>query len=219
MRRIWLGISGAALLALLTAPLMVLAQQPAQPAQAPATYQVELDTSAGPVVIEVTRELAPLGADRFYQLVQSGYYNDVRVFRVVDGFVAQFGMSGDPATNAQWSVRRFPDDPVKQTNAAGTLTFATSGPNSRTTQLFINLADNRRLDQMGFAPFGRIVKGMENVGKFHSGYGERPNQGQIAAQGNAYLDAEFPKLTKIKSAKIVGAPADPPGKASVNPQQ
>lgn len=217
MRRNWLGIRGVALLALLAAPLMVVAQQPAQPVQAPATYQVELDTSAGPVVIEVTRDLAPLGADRFYQLVQSGYYNDVRVFRVVDGFVAQFGMSGDPATNAQWSARRFPDDPVKQTNAAGTITFATSGPNSRTTQLFINLADNQRLDQMGFAPFGRVVKGMKNVEKFHSGYGEQPNQGQIAAQGNAYLDAQFPKLTKIKSAKIVGAPANPPGKASVNP--
>lgn len=217
MRRNWLGIRGVALLALLAAPLMVVAQQPAQPVQAPATYQVELDTSAGPVVIEVTRDLAPLGADRFYQLVQSGYYNDVRVFRVVDGFVAQFGMSGDPATNAQWSARRFPDDPVKQTNAAGTITFATSGPNSRTTQLFINLADNPRLDQMGFAPFGRVVKGMKNVEKFHSGYGEQPNQGQIAAQGNAYLDAQFPKLTKIKSAKIVGAPANPPGKASVNP--
>ena len=217
MRRNWLGIRGVALLVLLAGPLMVVAQQPAQPTQAPATYQVELDTSAGPVVIEVTRDLAPLGADRFYQLVQSGYYNDVRVFRVVDGFVAQFGMSGDPATNAQWSARRFPDDPVKQTNAAGTLTFATSGPNSRTTQLFINLADNPRLDQMGFAPFGRIVKGMKNVEKFHSGYGEQPNQGQIAAQGNAYLDAQFPKLTKIKSAKIVGAPANPPGKASVNP--
>ena len=217
MRRNWLGIRGVALLALLAAPLMVVAQQPAQPVQAPATYQVELDTSAGPVVIEVTRDLAPLGADRFYQLVQSGYYNDVRVFRVVDGFVAQFGMSGDPATNAQWSARRFPDDPVKQTNAAGTLTFATSGPNSRTTQMFINLADNPRLDQMGFAPFGRVVKGMKNVEKFHSGYGEQPNQGQIAAQGNAYLDAQFPKLSKIKSAKIVGAPANPPGKASVNP--
>ncbi len=217
MRRNWLGIRGVALLALLAAPLMIVAQQPAQPVQAPATYQVELDTSAGPVVIEVTRDLAPLGADRFYQLVQSGYYNDVRVFRVVDGFVAQFGMSGDPATNAQWSARRFPDDPVKQTNAAGTITFATSGPNSRTTQLFINLADNQRLDQMGFAPFGRVVKGMKNVEKFHSGYGEQPNQGQIAAQGNAYLDAQFPKLTKIKSAKIVGAPANPPGKASVNP--
>ena len=217
MRRNWLGIRGVALLALLAAPLMVVAQQPAQPVQAPATYQVELDTSAGPVVIEVTRDLAPLGADRFYQLVQSGYYNDVRVFRVVDGFVAQFGMSGDPATNAQWSARRFPDDPVKQTNAAGTITFATSGPNSRRTQLFINLADNSRLDQMGFAPFGRVVKGMKNVEKFHSGYGEQPNQGQIAAQGNAYLDAQFPKLTKIKSAKIVGAPANPPGKASVNP--
>ena len=217
MRRNWLGIRGVALLVLLAGPLMVVAQQPAQPVQAPATYQVELDTSAGPVVIEVTRDLAPLGADRFYQLVQSGYYNDVRVFRVVDGFVAQFGMSGDPATNAQWSARRFPDDPVKQTNAAGTITFATSGPNSRTTQLFINLADNPRLDQMGFAPFGRVVKGMKNVEKFHSGYGEQPNQGQIAAQGNAYLDAQFPKLTKIKSAKSVGAPANPPGKASVNP--
>ncbi|HEX6986713.1 MAG TPA: peptidylprolyl isomerase [Planctomycetaceae bacterium] len=171
--------------------------------QAPDTYQVRFDTTAGPFVVEVKRELAPRGADRFYRLVKEGYYDDVRIFRVVDGFVAQFGMSGDPQTNAKWKDARFPDDPVKASNKKGTITFATSGPNSRTTQLFINLADNARLDQMGFAPFGEVIEGMDAVEKFHSGYGEAPQQGRIAAQGNEYLDAQFPKLTKIKSARVV----------------
>ncbi|MGC1274149.1 MAG: peptidylprolyl isomerase [Planctomycetaceae bacterium] len=176
---------------------------PGKDPQAPDTYQVRLDTSAGPVVIEVKRELAPRGADRFYRLVKDGYYDDLRVFRVVPDFVAQFGMAGDPQTNAKWKNATFPDDPVKASNKKGTITFATSGPDSRTTQLFINLADNERLDDMGFAAFGRILEGMDVVSKFYDGYGEAPQQGRIAAQGNEYLDAQFPKLTQIKTARVI----------------
>lgn len=174
-----------------------------KPSQSPATYRVRMETTAGPVVIEVKRELAPLGADRFYQLVKQGYYNDLRIFRVVDNFVAQFGMAGDPKVNAQWRDATFPDDPVKTSNKKGTVTFATSGPNSRTTQLFINLKDNAFLDQMKFAPFGTVVEGMENVQKFYGGYGESPQQPLITERGNAYLDEKFPKLTKIQSARVV----------------
>lgn len=190
-------------------------------AEAPATYQVKLDTTAGPVVIDVKRELAPKGADQFYRLVKEGYYDDVRVFRVVDGFVAQFGMSGDPKTNAKWSENPITDDPVKTPNKKGTIVFATSGPDSRTTQLFINLADNsRHLDRMGFSPFGVVnEEGMKNVEKFYAGYGEGfpngngPDQGRIRSGGNKYLDQQFPKLTKIKTARVIsenGKPVEPP---------
>jgi len=183
--------------------------------QSPDTYRVKLDTTAGPVVIEVKRELAPRGADRFYRLVKEGFYDDIRAFRVLDGFVAQFGMAGDPQTNAKWSENRIPDDPVKISNKKGTIVFATSGKNSRTTQLFINYADNRPLDGMGFAPFGTVVEGMENVTKFYSGYGEGapngngPSQELIRSGGNAYLDQKFPKLTKIKTARVVSENGKP----------
>lgn len=191
--------------AVLTTGGLVFAQAegPGKDPQAPDTYQVRFDTSAGPFVVSVKRELAPRGADRFYRLVKDGYYDDLRVFRVVDGFVAQFGMAGDPQVNAKWRDATFPDDAVKSSNKKGTLTFATSGPDSRTTQLFINLADNERLDRMGFAPFGEVSEGMDVVTKFYSGYGEAPQQPRIAAQGNRYLDAQFPKLTKITSARVV----------------
>ena len=177
--------------------------------QAPDTYRVKLDTTAGPVVIEVKRELAPKGADRFYQLVKEGFYDDIRAFRVLDGFMAQMGMAGDPETNAKWSEKRIADDPVKASNTRGTVTFATSGPDSRTTQFFINFGNNARLDRDGFAPFGRVVEGMENVEKFYGGYGEGfpqgrgPSQGEIKANGNKYLDSRFPKLTKIKTARVI----------------
>ncbi len=184
------------------------AQAQADP-QGPDTYQVQLDTSAGPVVIDVKRELAPGGADRFYRLVKEGYFDDVRIFRVVPGFVAQFGMSGNPETNAKWRVAKFADDPVKASNKKGTIVFATSGENSRTTQLFINLEDNARLDQMGFSPFGGVSKGMETVEKFYSGYGERPDQTAIGENGNRYLDASFPKLTKIKTARVLAENGKP----------
>ncbi len=183
--------------------------------QAPETYQVKLDTTAGPVVIEVKRELAPKGADRFYRLVKEGFYDDIRAFRVLDGFMAQMGMAGDPETNAKWSEKRIADDPVKASNTRGMVTFATSGPDSRTTQFFINYGDNSFLDRDGFAPFGRVVEGMENVEKFYKAYGEGapqgrgPSQGQIKSSGNKYLDSRFPKLTKIRTARVVSENGQP----------
>ncbi|PWU06405.1 MAG: peptidylprolyl isomerase [Terriglobia bacterium] len=169
---------------------------------APDVFKVNLDTSKGPVVIEVHRDWAPLGADHFYQLIKAGYYDGNRFFRVVPGFVIQFGISGDPATTAKWKDMSLQDDPVKQSNTAGTLTYATAGPNTRTTQLFINLADNSRLDGMGFAPFGRVVSGMDVVQKIYSGYGERPQQPLIEAQGNNYVQSQFPMLDFINKATI-----------------
>jgi len=177
-------------------------------ARAPDLYTVELDTTKGAIVIDVRRAWAPHGADRFYELVQNGYYTDVAFFRVISGFMAQVGISGDPALNAEWREKRIPDDPVTTSNARGTVTFATSGANSRTTQFFINFADNSRLDGMGFAAFGK-VKDMAPVDALYDGYGEGaprgrgPSQGQMQTQGNAYLRESFPKLDYIKSAKII----------------
>lgn len=179
--------------------------------EAPATYQVRLETTKGPIVIDVERELAPRGADRFYRLVNEGYYDEAKFFRVVEDFVVQFGMAADPELNAQWDDATIRDDPVRDTNARGTVTFATSGPDSRTTQIFINLGNNSRLDGMGFAPFGRVSQGMDVVEQLNNEYGEAPQQGRIAAQGNAYLEAEFPNLDGIESARIVsenGQPAE-----------
>jgi peptidyl-prolyl cis-trans isomerase A (cyclophilin A) len=175
--------------------------------QAPATFRVRLETSKGPIVIEAHRDWSPNGVDRFYQLVQDGYYNDVRFFRVVPPFVVQFGMHGDTARNAQWANRGLIDEPVKQPNRRGTITYAKSGmPNSRTTQLFINLQDNSAmLDQQGFAPFGEVVEGMSVLERLYSGYGDEPTgrQTEIAAGGNAYLNQTFPKLDFIRTAKVV----------------
>ena len=174
---------------------------------APDSFQVEFQTSKGPFTVEVNRALSPHGADRFYQLVTSGYFTDVRFFRVVPNFVAQFGMSGDPAVNAKWSKDTIPDEPVKESNARGTLVFAKAGPNSRSNQFFINLVDNTRLDAMGFPPFGHVVSGMSVVDSLYSGYGEQPDQSMIGAEGNKYLERAFPKLDYIKSAKVVGQAA------------
>lgn len=174
----------------------------------PSQYTVELDTTKGVIVIEVRRDWAPNGADRFYELVQNGYFTDVAFFRVVGGFMAQAGISGDPAVNAVWREKRIPDDPVKASNMRGTITFATSGPDSRTTQFFINFSDNSRLDGMGFAPIGK-VKDMAPVDALYDGYGEGaprgrgPSQGQMQTEGNRYLKANFPKLDYIKSARII----------------
>jgi peptidyl-prolyl cis-trans isomerase A (cyclophilin A) len=178
-----------------------------KPGQAPNQYLVELDTTKGPIVIEVHRDWSPHGADRFYELVQAGYYDNVAFFRVIGGFMAQVGISGDPALNAKWREKRIPDDPVKGSNTRGTVSFATSGPNSRTTQFFINFVDNSRLDGMGFSPFGK-VKDMSVVDALHAGYGEGaprgrgPSQGLLQSEGNAYLKKNFPDLDYIKTAKI-----------------
>lgn len=178
-------------------------------ATAPDVYSVRFDTTKGPFVIEVHREWAPNGADRFYNLVRNGYYDGVRFFRVISGFMAQFGISGDPEVSAAWKEASIEDDPVKQTNARGMVSFAMRGPDSRTTQVFINFGDNSRLDRMGFAPFGKVVEGMDVVDALFSEYGEGaprgsgPDQGRIQKEGNAYLEAEFPKLDFVKSATLV----------------
>ena len=181
---------------------------PATPAldPAPAQFQVRLETSKGPIVIAVQRDLSPNGVDRFYHLVETGYYDDVRFFRVVPGFVVQFGMHGDSARNAEWADNGLIDEPVKATNKRGTITYAKSVmPNSRSSQLFINLADNAMLDQQGFAPFGEVVQGMDVVEKLYSGYADQPTnrQGEIAAGGNAFLQKEYPRLDYIRTAKVV----------------
>jgi peptidyl-prolyl cis-trans isomerase A (cyclophilin A) len=170
--------------------------------RAPATYKARFDTSKGTFVIEVTRAWAPNGADRFYNLVKNGYYDNVRFFRVVPDFMVQFGINGDPRIQAPWREAAINDDPVKQKNVRGNITFATSGPNSRTTQVFINFTDNTFLDSKGFAPFGRVVTGMANVDRINNEYRERPNQGRIQMEGNAYLGREFPRLDFVKKATI-----------------
>lgn len=170
--------------------------------QAPATFKVRFDTSKGPFEIEVHRDWAPKGADRFYQLVKDGYFSDARFFRVVPNFVVQFGLAANAAETAKWD-KKITDDPVVAHNTVGTIVFATAGPNTRTTQLFINFGDNRRLDGMGFAPFGTVLgDGMSVVQQIYSGYGESPDQGKITAKGNAYLTSQFPKLDYIKKAAI-----------------
>jgi peptidyl-prolyl cis-trans isomerase A (cyclophilin A) len=174
---------------------------------APAVFRVRLETSRGPIVIEARRDWSPNGVDRFFQLVESGYYDDVRFFRVVPGFVVQFGMHGDPATNAKWVGQQVIDDPVKQSNRRGMVTFAQAQgvPNSRTTQLFVNLQDNAGLDAGGFAPIGEVVEGMSVIDALYSGYADEPTgrQGEIAAEGNAYLNRTFPKLDFIRTARVV----------------
>jgi len=177
--------------------------------QAPATFKAKFTTTKGDFVIEVTRAWAPLGADRFYNLVKNHFFDGAAFFRVLPGFVAQFGLNPRPEVSRVWASATIKDDPVTQSNLTGYLTFATAGRNTRTTQLFINLADNRNLDSMGFAPFGKVVEGMDVVQQFYSGYGEGapggrgPDQGRITNEGRAYLDKNFPLLDSIKVAMIV----------------
>jgi peptidyl-prolyl cis-trans isomerase A (cyclophilin A) len=185
-------------------------------AKAPATYEVKFTTTKGDFVVQVTRAWAPLGADRFYNLVKHGFFTDAAFFRVVPGFIVQFGLSADPAVNKVWSSANIKDDPVTQSNKPATLTFATAGPHTRTTQLFINFGNNAGLDAQGFAPFGVVTSGMDVVNQIYSGYGESPDQGAITSKGKAYLDKSFPKLDSIKSATIV-APAGAPGEAAHKP--
>jgi peptidyl-prolyl cis-trans isomerase A (cyclophilin A) len=171
--------------------------------KAPDTYKVRFDTTKGAVTFEVTRSMAPNGADRFYNLVKAGYFKDIAFFRVVPGFMCQFGIHGDPKVAAAWHAANITDDPVKGSNTRGTLTFATAGPNTRTTQLFINFGNNTFLDNQGFAPFGKVTEGMDVVDKINTEYGERPNQGAVQMQGNEYLKKTFPNLDYIKSATIL----------------
>src|SRR5271167_1267935 len=175
-------------------------------AKAPDTYQVKFTTTKGDFIVQVTRAWAPLGADRFYNLVKHGFFTDAAFFRVVPGFIIQFGLSANPAVNNVWQNANIPDDPVTQSNRPGYLTFATAGPNTRTTQLFINFGSNSFLDNQGFAPFGQVISGMDVVQQLYSGYGESPNQGAIQTQGKAYLDKNFPQLDVIKTAVVI-APA------------
>ena len=178
---------------------------------APSEFSILLRTTRGEFTIRVRRDWSPNGADRLHELVEAGYYNDVAFFRVLDGFVAQFGISGDPAIGAEWKGRPIADDPVKASNTAGTLTYALAGPGTRTTQLFINLADNSRLDSMGFSPVGEVAAGMDVVSSLYGGYGEGaprgagPNQARIHSNGNAYLRESFPKLDYVEQATIVEA--------------
>ena len=165
-------------------------------------FTVKVESSAGDFTIEVHREWAPVGAERFYQLVKAGYYDECRFFRVVPGFMVQFGMHGDPAVHQQWD-RNIKDDSVTQSNKRSYVTFATSGPDSRTTQIFINFNDNSSLDGQGFAPFGKVIEGMENVDAIDSKYGESPDQGSIKGSGNAYLQQSFPDLDYVKKMSIV----------------
>ena len=178
-------------------------RSPALQAKAPDSFNAHFETSAGAFTLQVTRAWAPLGADRFYNLVKNGFFDGTRFFRVLPGFVVQFGLSGNPMVSARWHTAAIPDDPVEQHNTRGTLTFATAGPNTRTTQLFINFGDNTNLDSQGFAPFGKVVDGMNVVDRIYSGYGERPSQEMIEAQGNAYLASQFPRLDSIAKATIV----------------
>jgi len=170
----------------------------------PATYKAKFDTTAGVFVIEVHRDWAPNGADRFYNLVKNGFYDNLRFFRVVPNFMVQFGIHGDPAVQKNWVNATIPADPAKQSNQRGYITYAMSsaGPTSRTTQVFINFKNNAFLDGQGFAPFGQVVSGMDVVDKITSQYGEKPDQGRMQAEGNAYLTKDFPKLDYVKKATI-----------------
>jgi peptidyl-prolyl cis-trans isomerase A (cyclophilin A) len=177
--------------------------------KAPEVYKVKFDTSKGSFVVEVHRNWAPNGADRFYNLVKNGFYNDTRFFRVIGGFMVQFGINGNPKVSQVWQDANIPDDTVKESNTRGMITFATAGPDTRTTQVFINFGDNTGLDGQGFSPFGKVISGMDVVDSLYAGYGEGspkghgPNQGIVQSLGNAYLEKAFPKLDYIKTASIV----------------
>ena len=176
--------------------------------QAPDTFSVDFTTTKGNFTVQVTRAWAPLGADRFYNLVKHGFFSEAAFFRVVPNFIIQFGLSADPAVNRVWSSAKIKDDPVTQSNNPGYITFATAGPNTRTTQVFINYGDNPSLDGQGFAPFGKVISGLDVVQHLYSNYGEGaargegPDQSRVQTEGNAYLQKNFPQLDYIKKATI-----------------
>ena len=177
--------------------------------KAPDLYKVKLETTKGDVILEIHRDWAPRGADRFYNLVKLGFYDQVAFFRVVDKFMVQFGLHGNPKVASAWKTAPIKDDERTQENKRGTISFANRGPNTRTTQVFINFSDHASLDQMDFAPFGKVIEGMEVVDSFHKEYGDSPpngsgpRQGEIERQGNPYLQRNFPKLDYLKTASIV----------------
>jgi peptidyl-prolyl cis-trans isomerase A (cyclophilin A) len=183
-------------------------QAPTKPDVAPDVFRVNLDTKDGAIVIQANCAWAPRGARQFYALVKTGFYDGNRFFRVVHNYVAQFGVSGDPETSRIWAGAIMPDDPVKQSNVRGTVTYAAAGPNSRTTQLFINLKDNKSLDKQGFAPIGKVILGMAVADRLYYLYGDTPPRGAgpdprlIATRGNAYLDSNFPLLDAIRKATV-----------------
>jgi peptidyl-prolyl cis-trans isomerase A (cyclophilin A) len=176
------------------------AEKVAQPA--PDSFNVVFQTSKGNFTVHVNRAWAPIGTDRFYALVNDHFFDDNRFFRVVPDFVVQWGFNGDPKRNEPWDDPRINDDSVTQTNARGTIVFATEGPNTRSHQFFINLRDNARLDKMGFAPFGKVVDGMNVVDSLYNEYGDDPDQHFIQTMGNSYLARLFPKLDYIKAARV-----------------
>jgi peptidyl-prolyl cis-trans isomerase A (cyclophilin A) len=191
----------------LHAPPPALLKPGALHAKAPATYGVAFTTTKGTFVVTVHRSWAPRGADRFYNLVKAGFYDGNEFFRVHTGFVVQFGISGDPQVSKAWQNATIPDDPVKTSNTVGTITYADAGPNTRTTQVFVNLGKNAFLDSQGFAPFGEVTSGLPVVQKLYAGYGEAPTslQPQITSQGNAFLKKRFPKLDAVIRARVVPA--------------
>ena len=189
---------------LLLQPKSAIMTQPA-----PATFRAKFQTTEGDFVVEAQRDWAPRGVDRFYNLVKNGFYDGSCFFRVIAGFMAQFGIHGDPKVSTAWRQERIQDDPVKQSNKRGYVSYAMAGPNTRTTQLFINYTDNSRLDQMGFAPIGRVVEGLDVVDRFYASYGEGapqgkgPDQGRLQAEGRDYLSKNFPQLDCITKATII----------------
>ena len=177
--------------------------QPARVGPAPDSYRVAFETTRGRFVVEVRRAWSPAGADRFYDLVAENFLDENAFFRVLPGFIAQFGVNDDKKRNERWEATTIADDPVKESNARGTLVFASDGRNSRTHQLFINLAGNKNLDKQEFSPIGRVVEGMTTVDAIYSSYGETPSYHLIATLGNSYLKRVFPKLDYIKTARLV----------------
>jgi cyclophilin family peptidyl-prolyl cis-trans isomerase len=193
----------------LAAPLLVSCRAPRQAPLARAIERVRIETSKGAFVLEVNHAWAPRGADRFLELVRTGFFDDSRFFRVREKYIAQFGIAGDPAVTRKWVGREFPDDSVRARNVRGTFAFAMTGPNLRNTQIYINLVDNLQLDGQGFSPVGRVVQGMDVVDAIYSGYGEDAGGGlrlgkqeKMLTQGNAHLDANFPKLDRLVRATV-----------------
>ena len=209
------AITGAVVVAALTACTGKPGAEGAQPRppaaeeRAPNVFRTRFETSKGPFVLEVHRAWAPRGADRFYQLAKSGFFDNTRFFRVMEGFMVQFGIHGDPAVNKAWEPLVIADDSVTQSNARGFVSFATAGPSTRTTQVFINLVDNRNLDGMGFSPFAQVVDGMAVVDSLYAAYGDGPPSGfgpdqtRLTAEGNSYLEREFPKLDFVRAARLL----------------